>query len=162
MTTQLRFIFIAVLSAALVLPTGCGRSFSVLEPSVTLATEATIVSTIQYLDGLKDGPVYEFSLTLPESLVGKIATRAQGNVVYFDYAESNAPLFSIQALSRAQFWKQGNYPGEYTNIATTKDTYFVYHLPIDAFYSGLPKETFQAITAEIPGAFKTFTVKAAQ
>lgn len=150
-----------VLSLVLVLLAGCGRAYSAVAPVVAVATEATVVSTVQYFDGLTEGPLYQVTVTLPDSLVGKIATRNIGNIVYFDYAEGNAPLFSIQALSRAQFWKQGAYPGEFTNVATTKDTYFVHYQPIDAFYSGLPKETFAALSAEVPNILNTIAVVAA-
>ena len=162
MTTQSRSISVMLaLSFVLVLLAGCGRAYTATEPTVAVAAEATVVSTLQYLDGLTEGPLYQVTVTLPDSWVGKIATRNVGNIVYFDYAENNGPLFSIQALSRAQFWKQGAYPGEFTNVANTKDTYFVHYQPIDAFYSGLPKETFTALSAEVPAILKTLAVVAA-
>ena len=162
MTTQSRSISVLlVLSFVLLLVAGCGRAYTAIEPTVAIATEATVVSTVQYLDGLSEGPLYQVTVTLPESLVGKIATRNIGNIIYFDYVEGNAPLFSIQALSRAQFWKQGAYPGEFTNVTNTKDTYFVHYQPIDAYYSGLPKDTFATLSAEVPGILKTLAVVAA-
>lgn len=162
MRTQSRSISVVlVLSMLLLLVAGCGRSFTAVEPVVAVATEATVVSTLQYLDSLKAGPLYQVTVTLPDSLVGKIATRNTGNIVYFDYVEGNAPLFSLQALSRNQFWKQGAYPGEFTNVANTKDTFFVHYQPIDVYYSGLPQDTFTALSAEVAGILSTVNVVAA-
>lgn len=164
MAKQSRFIILMVLCTfVLLVSTACGGAFTNVDPVVSSVTEATVQHTIQYVDGFNEGPLYQFTLTLPEDWVGNIATRSEGNVVYFDAVESNGLLFYIEALSEAQFWKQSSYPGEYTNIATTPDnTFFIYHLPIDAYYSGLPVETFEALSADVPAVISTFTVAAAQ
>jgi len=143
MVTNVRLIVsIMLLSGMLMLLAGCGRAFGSFEPVAEPVDDATVVRPIQYLEGLEDGPLYEVAITLPEEWVGRFVTRNNGNVIHFDYvteSERQAPIFSIEALSEAQFWEQiGSYPGQQTNIVNTPDTYFIYHLPIDSWYSGLP------------------------
>jgi hypothetical protein len=91
---------------------------------------------------------------VPADWVGQFETVNEGNTLVFNYITENdrrAPIFFIEALSRPQYWEQiGSYPGQYTNLVNTFDTYIIYHLPIDAYYSGLPRVEFEALAEDVP------------
>jgi hypothetical protein len=163
MAIQLRVV---VLSIALLLLTGCMGTFGSFEPQTLPVTESTIVLPVRFLDGDKIGPEYQVSLTVPEEWVGQFVTNNNGNVVNLDFTETpggQAPIFSISALSERQYWEQvGGYPGTYRNVLSTGDTFFVYHLPRDAYHSGLDAETYTAFAEEVPGIMTTFAVQLAQ
>lgn len=165
MNTRL-FVPLVLAMSMLMLVTGCGRSFSSVEPTLELVEDPTVVRPLQYQEGLEEGKLYAVEITLPEEWVGQFVTRNTGNVVHFDYvteSDYRAPIFSIEALSRAQFWEQqGSYPGQQTNILSTPDTYFVYHLPIDAWYSGLPEAEFEALAEIVPSLIATVDVMPVQ
>lgn len=166
-TIKSRFIRLGLLSTVLLLLlAGCGRSFGSFEPIAAPVTDKVVTGTMQYLLRLDEGPVYNFTLTLPDEWVGKITTRNGGNVVFFDYitdSGASVPFFTIEALSEEQLWKQeGGYPAYRSSIINTADTYFLYHLPVDAYYSGLPEETFASLAAAVPPVMLSFAVTPAQ
>lgn len=152
-----------VLSIVILLLAACGQG--PITYDVDSVESAEVMTTLQYVQGIEQGPAYNISLTVPDTWVGEVATRNEGNVLYFDYlgaGEETAPIFSIEALSPTQYWKQaGGYPGYYTNIVNQNDTYFVYHLPIDAYYSGLSAETFAALSQSVPEIVATFNAEMA-
>lgn len=166
-TIKSRFLQLGLLTTVvLLLLTGCGRSFGSFEPVAAPVTDPVVAGTMQYLVRLEEGPLYNFTLTLPDEWLGQITTRNGGNVVFFDYIGASGeavPFFSIEALSEEQLWKQeGGYPAYRSSIVNTVDTYFVYHLPIDAYYSGLPEEEFQGLAAAVPTLMTSFAVTPVQ
>lgn len=166
-TTKSRLIRLGLLTTVLLLLlTGCARSFDKPLSATTPVTEAVVSGTMQYLLRFEQGPLYNFTMTLPDEWVGQLATRNNGNVLYFDYIGENgqpAPFFSIEALSEEQLWKQeGGYPAYRSSILNTAETYFVYHLPVDAYYSGLPEENFATLAEAVPGLMASFAVTRVQ
>ena len=168
MATRARFPnrTLVVMSAVLVLLlAGCGMTADTFGLAVEPVTEATVVRTVRYVEGQEEGPAYQVTLTVPDEWVGNFITRNTGNSVYFDYVSENgdpAPLFVLEALSFGQLWKQtSGYAGEQTSVRSTLNTYFVYRMPIDAYYSGLPVDTFEAITAQVPAVISTLAVQVA-
>jgi hypothetical protein len=163
MTNQLRII---TLGLALLLLTGCMRTFGSFEPQSQAVTESALELSLQYLDGEHVGPLYTVSLELPADWVSRFAVNNNGNVANFDFTETpggQASIFSISALSERQYWEQaGSYPGTYRNIWTTGDTIFVYHLPRDPYFSGLTKETFTTFAEQVPSIVTTFTAELTQ
>lgn len=162
MANPLRFV---TLSLLVLLLTGCMGAFGSFEPQAQPVAESVLVLPVRYLDGKNIGPEYHVSLTLPEEWVGQFVANNNGNVIEFDFTKTpggKAPIFSISALSERQYWEQvGSYPGTYRNVYSTGDTFFVYHLPRDAYYSGLTAETFKGFADQVPGIMTTFTAKLA-
>lgn len=143
---------------------GCASgTFGSYGSEIQPVTGTTVVRTIQYLDENGDeGPAYNVSIEVPEPWVGEFETRSEGNSLFFDLVreERRAPIFFIEALSESQYWEQiGSYPGQYTNLKATPDTYFIYHLPIDAYYSGLSEEEFEPLLTLVPEVLRTFSVE---
>jgi hypothetical protein len=164
---QSRFVVLALILGLLA---GCGRAFGGFEPQTQSVTTKEIVLPVQYLEGLQAGPLYQVTITLPDDWVGKFATSNNGNIVSFNFNEkadraqrAPAPIFSISALSERQYWKQiGGYPGSYKSILSTGDTYFIYYLPIDPYYSGLAPEAYSALAQQVPGVITSFQAKLSQ
>jgi hypothetical protein len=151
------------LSLAMLALVGCGsRSFGSLSVQTEPIETATITRTLQFIESNRLGPVYRISLTVPDEWVGRSQTRNRGNSLVFEFLNErgrSAPIFSLDALSNAQYWEQiGNLPGDYNSIINTADTYIVYHLPITAFYSGLPAAQFQALAEAVPGIIQSISV----
>lgn len=166
-TTRSRLMRLGLLATLLVLLlAGCGRSFGSFEPVAAPVTDKVVTGTLQYLLRLDEGPQYNFTMTLPDAWVGKIAMRNSGNVLFFDYlndAGDPVPFFTIEALSEEQLWKQeGGYPGYRSSIINTVDTYFLYHLPVDAYYSGLPKDSYKSLADGVASTVNTFAVTRVQ
>lgn len=164
MSSKSRVVLFTVLVVVLVMVTGCAGAFLGLEVSEVDDTAVTI--PMQYLQGPEEGPLYNVSLNVPSDWVGNFRVRSVGNVAYFEYTGASgepAFIFSIDALSDEQYWKQsGSYPGSYQNIVNQGETYFIYHLPIDVYYSGLSETDFAAFTAEVPTVIESFQVESAQ
>lgn len=162
MFDKLRFI-ILVTMVLLVALTGCAGT--VVENPITPVDSETVTVKLHYIDGPEVGPPYDVSVTVPSDWVGQFNIRNVGNSIYFDYLRetgTDAEIFFIEALSEQQFWEQdGSFPGNYTNIVNRGDTYFIYHLPIDAYYSGLPDEEFMAFSEAVPGVIASFTAEEA-
>lgn len=159
MSARIRFV---VLAAALLLLAGCGQGYRGLD--VEPVSGSTVTTTLAYLDGLDEGPAYTVTMNVPENWVGKFETQNLGNSVYFFYTEESAParVFAVEALSPKQYWaSSGSYPNSHTNIVNRGDTYFVYYLPIDAYYSGLDDTLFMTLTAEVPAIIASFAAVAA-
>ena len=159
MTKQLRLM---VLVALALIFTGCTGSFGDYPTTTEEVTEANLVRSLQFIDDDQLGPIYSFSLAIPDEWVGQLQTRNDGNTIYFDYMTEYgaAPIFFIEALSVSQFWEQvGGYPGIYEDIQWTRDTYFIYHLPRDAYYSGLSKDLYQVLAAQVPGVITSFQLQ---
>lgn len=157
----MRYRFIVIFALAVMLA-GCGTgTWGSLNQEVQ-AVEGTEVSvTLRYIDTNRVGPDYTLTLTLPEEWAGKFQTRNRRNTVIFEYiGERRAhPIFTIDALSNAQYWNQiGSLPGQFTAFANTADTYLIYHVPIDAFHSGLPAAEFRALAAQVPDLIATHTL----
>lgn len=161
MFVKLRFSVVLVTAAMLMAVTGCA-GIAVENPVVSVDSD-TVVTQLNYVDGSEVGPAYDVSLTVPSDWVGQFEVRNVGNAIYFDYLPGSdvpAEIFFVEALSPLQFWEQnGNLPGSYTNVANLGDTYFVYHLPIDAYYSGLPEEQFAGLAEAVPGVIASFTAE---
>lgn len=163
MFVKSRFIAVLVIAAIFIVLTGCaGVSVSNPEASVD---SPTVAAQLQYVDGVKVGPLYNMSVTVPDTWVNQFKVRSVGNSLYFDYITPSgaaAPVFFIEALSSSQFWEQnGSLPGSYRSIVNQGETYFIYHLPRDSYYSGLSTEEFTALAETVPGIISTFTVQAA-
>lgn len=166
-TTKSRLIRLGLLATVLLLLlAGCGRSFSSLEPVSAPVADTVVAGTLQYLVRLDEGPLYNFTMNVPAEWVGTVNVRNGGNVLYFDYIGDGGPaipLFSIEALSEEQLWKQeGGYPAYRSSILNTVDTYFVYHLPIDAYYSGVTEERYAELVAGVPALMTSFTATLVQ
>lgn len=146
-----------------VLLAGCGGSFAA--NSVTPVNSADVSLPMQYAHGPKLGPVYNLSMTMPAAWVGDFEVRSIGNKAYVNYVgdgNKNATIFTVEALSEDQYWQQvGSFPGSYATIINRGDTYFVYYLPIDSFYSSLPPAEFEAFAAEVPAIMQSVTVEEA-
>ncbi|MBK7894507.1 MAG: hypothetical protein WAS33_08110 [Candidatus Promineifilaceae bacterium] len=141
---------------------GCGGSFLANE-TLPIASE-TVTAQLQFVDGAEVGPMYDVEVVVPADWVGQFETRNVGNKLYFEYATEagGAEVFFIEALSMSQYWAQnGSHPGSYTNIVNRGDTYFIYHLPIDAYYSGLSDEDFSIFSAAVPGIVDSFSAQVA-
>lgn len=155
---------IAILGLLLLTLVGCGRAYSVSAEDVAPVDSAEVTRTLQFLDGLEEGPQYTVSLTVPDAWVGNFQTRTAGNVLYFDYTREDdlaAPIFSIEALSPAQYWQaSGSYPAYQTNLVNKGDTFFVYTLPIDDYYSGLAEEALKDLSIRVPAVVRTFDAQA--
>lgn len=166
MTKHLRWVVIGMLLLALV---GCRQhSFGGFGNESIRLDDTVLTRSLQYLDNDEEGPMYTLSFTVPEAWVGEFVTINTGNQISFEYIvqeenedenlrELRAPIFTVDALSNAQYWEQiGSYPGIYKNILNTADTYFIYQLPIDSFYSGLSDEDFEAFAEQVPGVIASF------
>lgn len=159
MFLKIRFLLLGI---ALFILVGCGGG--PVEPQISPVDSNTVTTTMFYRDRLEAGPVYNVSITLPDEWVGQFQLRNRENVIFFDYvgeSDKASPIFSIEALSSYQYWKQSGYPGYYTNIVNKGDTYFVYHLPIDPYYSGLAEETFVTFSTAVPEIIQSVAVSAA-
>ena len=81
--------------------------------------------------------------------------------MYFDYITDSgetAEIFYVEALSTSQYWQQnGAHPGSYTNIVNRGNTYFIYYLPIDVYYSGLSATEFATFAEAVPGIVASFS-----
>lgn len=161
MLVKSRFIILLVVAALALTLSGCaGTNVN----SVVPVDNQTVAIPLQFIDGIEVGPVYNMTVNVPQEWVGQFKSRSVGNKVYFDYitpAGASAPIFFIEALSPSQYWDQnGAHPTSYINIINRGDTFFVYYLPIDAYYSGLPKQEFDAFAAAVPGVISSFAVEA--
>jgi hypothetical protein len=163
MTMQVRSTRFAVglLLIALLLG-GCGQSIASFGLESVPVDSASVTQTLRYVEGIKEGPLYEVGLTLPEDWVGNFVTSTAGNTVYYQFVDESGrryPIFSIEALSEEQFWQQqGSYPAQRVSLRNTPDTFFVYHVLEDAFHSGLPKADFQALAEQVPGVMSSFDI----
>lgn len=160
MSLSFRIILLGIAIVALV---GCNQySFGSGESSVESVDQSTVVRELQYFDNNTEGPLYEVSLTVPDGWVGEFEILDRGNSLVFRYlkdedTKTGAPIFYLEALSNAQYWEQiGSYPGQYVNIANTADTYFIYHLPIDPFYSGLDEDEYEELADQVPDVIGSF------
>lgn len=164
---------------------GCGSSAFSTALEYEAVEDTEVVRVMQYLDERGEGPLYAVSMTVPEEWVGQFETISEGNSITFAFIDEvtgvrdlpaadnaddeveaeerrtrRAEIFHIDALSRPQYWQQvGSYPGDYTNIIFTADTYFTYSVPIFAFYSGLPDDEFEAFTAAVDEIIASFSVE---
>ncbi|HMQ54395.1 MAG TPA: hypothetical protein PKE64_12810 [Anaerolineae bacterium] len=163
MFVKSRFIAVLVIAAIFITLTGCA-GVAVSNPVSTVDSQ-TVAAQLQFVDGVKVGPLYNMSVTVPDTWVNQFKVRNVGNSLYFDYvtpAGTSAPIFFIEALSSSQFWEQnGSLPGSYRSIVNRGDTYFIYHLPLDAYYSGLSKEEYTALAETVPSVISTFTAQTA-
>lgn len=172
----IRFV---ILSIILFSVSGCGyRAFTEPELAYEPVDSNEVVRTIQYLDGQTEGPLYNISLTVPDGWVGTFETRNLGGAAYsFEFMQElevdeddedlepedmfrYAPIFTVEALSRPQYWEQsGSYPEQYVNVKFTADTYFIYSVLPDAYYSGLPDDEYAEFTAAIPEIMASFNAE---
>ncbi len=154
---------ILFLSLAMLALVGCGsRSFGTLSVQTEPVETTTITRTVQFVESGRLGPAYNISLTVPTEWVGRFQTRNRGNSLLFEFINDRgrpAPIFSLDALSNAQYWEQiGNLPGDYNSIINTADTYIVYHLPLTPFYSGLSPAQFQSLADSVPSVIQSIRV----
>lgn len=158
MNTRLPF-FVLVLTLALL--TGCAVSSS---NNVTESLSNDFTTTLRYADQAERGPVYDVSLTLPDKWVDTFTVRNRGNAIVFDPIDQfnqQSQLLTIEALSMDQYWKMsGAYPNSHSNIINLGDTYFVYYLAIDEFYSGMSEEEMADFSADVPAIVASFVADA--
>lgn len=156
-----RFILVAVTAVVVFLLTSCGGTY--INNEVTAVSAETVAVQLQYVDGAEVGPLYDVQVAVPADWVGNFEVRNVGNKVYFDYVTdsgASAEIFFIEALSTSQFWAQnGSHPGSYTNIVNRGNTHFIYHLPIDAYYSGLSDEEFATFAQAVPSIVASFSAR---
>lgn len=162
MVTTSRFTVCLIIAALAFTLAGCaGTNVNAVAP----VDNQTFATQLQFIDGIKVGPLYNTTVNVPQEWVGRFRVRSLGNKLYFDYiteSGSSAPIFFIEALSKSQFWQQnGAHPDSYVNIINRGDTFFIYYLPIDVYYSGLPKQEFTALAEAVPGVISSFTAEAA-
>lgn len=154
---QLRLLLSIFLLALLV---GCG-TFSV---EVETLTDTAVSRTVQYFHGQNEGPVYSFTVTVPEDWVEQFETSTTINRVSFNYVgEGNVsvPVFIVEALAPEQYWEQiGSYPGIYRNISNRNNTYFVYYVPTYFTQSSLSEEAYLELTELVPEIVSTFETEA--
>lgn len=158
MSGKIRILLFGALVMLLALA-GCAGAVSVPAPTNEAIGSTDVQRTLQYIVGRETGPAYDLSMTVPSDWVGNFQTRTAGNVIYFEYIDGDraAPIFSIEALEREQYWKaSGSYPASQTNLANKFDTYFVYHLPIDPHYSGLSAEQYATLAQQVQAVVATF------
>lgn len=161
----LRTMVFGIITALILV--GCSGPVQDLSPTgVEEVTETLVVRDVQFSEGRTVGPRYEWSIEVPEAWVGNFTTESDGSTVVFNFIddsgriEREASIFRIEALSFDQFWAQnGSYPQQFINLANENDTYFIYYAPIDAFYSGLSQEEYDAFIAQIPDVVATFSVE---
>lgn len=162
MAKQLQIILTAVV-LSLALSSCAGGAFGGFPPQSLPIDEADVTRTVRYFDEGSLGPVYEISFTVPDAWVDSFETEQTGSIIAFNFVTPEgrrARLFTIEALSQQQFWEQnGSYPTQFTNILNTWDTYFIYNVPLDAFYSGLSDELYDELTAAIPGVIESFVAE---
>lgn len=137
--------------------------------------DAVVARPIRYVDGLNAGPIYNVSLEVPDEWVGIFQTRHEGNRITFEYTPSRdesrttqratfgaAPIFTVEALSPAQYWEQiGSYPGQFETLVNAVDTFLIYQMPREAFYSGLSDEEFQDFRELVPQVVLSFDAERA-
>ena len=140
---------------------GCSGTFG-MAVEVNNVDETSVVSVLNYRDGRNTGPAYAVSLTVPEDWVGQFETRTNDNQLIFSLVDGarHSAILTIEALSVAQYWKQiGGYPGDFTNIIFTADTYFIYHFPGFNFYTSLSEDEYAAFVDVIPSVVQTLAVE---
>lgn len=152
------------LFAAALMLMGCSsRAFGNLTLQVEPIDQQTITRTMQYAESSQVGPTYEVAFTVPAAWVGSFQTRNRGNSLAFEFVNERGrgfPIFTVDVLSNAQYWEQvGSFPGDYNSLLNTADTYFVYNLPIDAFYSGLPGDDYAEYAEAVPAIVASFTAQ---
>lgn len=154
-----RFILWALMAVSVFLLTSCGGAY--VKNETTAVSAETVALQMQYVDGAEVGPLYDVEVAVPADWVGKFETRNVGNQVYFDYITDSgetAEIFYVEALSTSQYWQQnGAHPGSYTNIVNRGNTYFIYYLPIDVYYSGLSATEFATFAEAVPGIVASFS-----
>ncbi len=163
--------FMILILIALFALAGCSEyTFGGPGSEVELIENERVEFELRYLDNNDEGPRYDVALTLPDEWVGSMETLNRGNSVTFRYLdddqeddEEGEPLFYIEALSNAQYWEQiGSYPGQFYSFKNTSDTYFIYHFPIDPYYSGLEEAQFDAFVDMLPDVFASAEVNRIQ
>lgn len=158
-------LLVFVLLLALV-TAACGGTRSVSEA----VDNNVVVRTVQYTDGFSDGPEYAVSVVVPDAWVGQFDTRTSQNTIGFTYVRerqvgsgtirNQTPIFFIEALSESQYWEQiGSYPGIYTNVHYTADTYFVYYLAEGLLANNLGEATLNELLEAVPVVMTSFTVE---
>lgn len=158
MTTQYRFVLLSVLLLVLV---GCSSgAFGSFQLEVESVDDIEVVRSLSYFEAGEIGPSYNLSMTVPDSWAGQFETVKDGNSLSFTYVGENnqrSPILTIEALSSTQYWQQiGSYPGDYTNLVFTSDTYFVYTQARGSFYAGVSDEVYEELVAEVPTIVESF------
>lgn len=164
MANRYRLILASLLLTALV---GCsGSNFNSFGLEVEPIEDTTVVRTARYQQMGNLGPTYQVSLEVPEAWVGTVATRSNGSTIIFeeinpDNPARSTPLFYVEALSEPQYWEQvGSYPGQFTNLGNTWDTYFVWYLPNDMLYLQLTEDEKDERAALVRGIVPSFSYQA--
>lgn len=155
-------VFVLVL---LIASTGCSQySFGGPESRVESIDDIHVVRSMRYFDENTEGPEYTVSVVVPDGWVDEFETLNKGNSLAFRYLKDDddiagSPIFYLELLSNNQYWEQiGGFPGQFVTVLNTADTYFIYRLPPDAFYSGLQEEDFDAIAALVPEIMSSLIV----
>lgn len=155
---KVRTLLVAVVALLLI---GCSATLSKNESSTIDSSDFS--TTLQFFDRFENGPVYDVSMTLPEEWVGEYLLRNQGNAIFFDRIDQfnqQTQILSIEALSPGQYWEMsGSYPNSHTNIVNKGDTYFVYTMPIDSYYTGMSEEEMAEFAARLPTLLESFSAE---
>jgi hypothetical protein len=158
-----------IVGVVVVLLAACTGVRDIRETEVTPIEDTTLVREMAFRDtGIGPdtsdggyGPTYLVSFSVPQAWLGVVEVRNEVNTLVFEVVIdefTRAPIFTVEALSEAQYWEQiGSYPGQYDNLKNSADTYFIYNLPIDAYYSGLPEEEFEEFASAVPGIVRSFS-----
>jgi len=149
-----------ILIALIMVLVGCaGGTFAERAEAIT---DQMVVREMRYFDEGELGDTYAVMFTVPDEWVGQFETSSDGAAMTVSRVEDNgrrAPIFTVFALSRQQWWEQGGaYPQSYPSLKSTPDTYFTYNAPIEAFYSGLERAEFEALRAALPDIVASFDV----
>ncbi|MGJ3239658.1 MAG: hypothetical protein ACFE0Q_13190 [Anaerolineae bacterium] len=162
MLTRITRIFMLYLATLLVLSGCAGGAFGGIGSVTEAVDNQVVVREVQSFERGTSGRPYEISLTVPEEWVGSFDTVNNGSVVTFRRTDANgysAPVFYIHVLNFEQYWMQnGSYPGDYRQLASVGDTYFVYNAPVESYYSGLGEEEYQEFLATVDEVLTTFSV----
>ncbi|MCA9969857.1 MAG: hypothetical protein KC425_06560 [Anaerolineales bacterium] len=162
MSTKSRLVLVFMLLLVLAL-SGCAGAF--VKSEVQSIASQNFTATLGYVDGSETGPQYNISMAVPEDWVDELEVENLGNVLNFrtPIGGDGAYVFSIEALSAEQYWQaSGSFPASQVNIVNLGDTFFVYHLPVDTFYSGLENVQFEALATAVPQVIASFAAEEAQ
>jgi hypothetical protein len=148
-----------VFGALLVLAAACGGG----PASAPTPTSPAEVEQVKGLVTVQDGRTFEYGLLMPQTWAEKYVIRQESNVVHFDYAASpRHTLFSITALTRAQWQEAQMEPGLGTELLSTDGVVFVYNIALDNPYTGPHAEEFQQMAGQVHGVVDSLTVSLVQ
>ncbi len=112
---------------------------------------------------VEGGRVCGYTIDVPKDWTGKVETREEGNIVFFDFASSpKNTLFSISALTETQWQAAQQDPGQGIEIKAQDGIVFIYHVALDNPYTGNQAEEFQKMAGQVKSIVKSLTVSTRQ